>query len=161
MPTVITGTDGINQVQAGAVESGDLPAEAYQKNNILGTVSESAGVPTGAVIERGSNANGEFVRYADGTMICFRNDSRSGMVPSTRDGSWTLPSSFSTVTCISHTSAFGNFTTSGEPWNGDAYARTLFSVGSTINTYEYVWKWDGPGNANSVRISLIAVGRWY
>jgi len=26
MPTVITGTDGINQVQAGAVESGDLPA---------------------------------------------------------------------------------------------------------------------------------------
>jgi len=26
MPTVITGTDGINQVQTGAVESGDLPA---------------------------------------------------------------------------------------------------------------------------------------
>ena len=42
----------------------------YGKNNILGTVSQSAGVPTGAVIERGSNANGEYVRFADGTQIC-------------------------------------------------------------------------------------------
>ena len=38
---------------------------------ILGTVSQSGGVPTGAVIERGSNANGEYVKFADGTMICL------------------------------------------------------------------------------------------
>lgn len=31
---------------------------------IAGTVSQSGGVPTGAIIERGSNANGEYVRYA-------------------------------------------------------------------------------------------------
>lgn len=35
--------------------------------NVVGTVSQSAGLPTGSVIERGSNANGEYVRYADGT----------------------------------------------------------------------------------------------
>lgn len=44
----------------------------YTGQNILGTVSESSGMPTGAIIERGSNANGEFVRYADGTQICWR-----------------------------------------------------------------------------------------
>ena len=49
------------------------PAEVFKQSNILGTVSESGGVPTGAIIERGSNANGEFVRYADGTQICTRN----------------------------------------------------------------------------------------
>lgn len=38
---------------------------------IAGTVSQSGGVPTGAIIERGSNANGEYVRYADGTQICW------------------------------------------------------------------------------------------
>lgn len=27
-------------------------------------------MPTGAVIERGSNANGEYLRFADGTQIC-------------------------------------------------------------------------------------------
>jgi len=48
----------------------DDPAEVFKQSNILGTVSESGGVPTGAIIERGSNANGEFIKYADGTMIC-------------------------------------------------------------------------------------------
>jgi len=38
--------------------------------NLVGTVSQSGGVPTGAVVERGSNANGDYVRFADGTQIC-------------------------------------------------------------------------------------------
>ena len=50
----------------------DLTADkAYRRGNILGTVSQAAGVPTGALIERGSNGNGEYVRYADGTQICL------------------------------------------------------------------------------------------
>lgn len=44
---------------------------AYHTGNILGTVSQSGGVPTGAIIERGSNANGEYVRFADGTQECW------------------------------------------------------------------------------------------
>ncbi|HGM6895500.1 TPA: hypothetical protein ACKQDP_006126, partial [Pseudomonas aeruginosa] len=43
----------------------------YSRDSILGSVSQSSGVPTGAVIQRGSNANGEFVRFADGTQICI------------------------------------------------------------------------------------------
>ncbi|WP_445572072.1 hypothetical protein [Pseudomonas sp. E102] len=38
---------------------------------MVGTVSQSGGVPTGAIIERGSNTNGSFVKFADGTMICW------------------------------------------------------------------------------------------
>ena len=44
----------------------------YAQSTILGTVSQSAGVPTGAIIQRGSNSNGRFVRFADGTQICTR-----------------------------------------------------------------------------------------
>ena len=47
------------------------PAEVFKQSNILGTVSESGGVPTGAIIERDSNANGEYVKFADGTMLCW------------------------------------------------------------------------------------------
>lgn len=43
---------------------------AYSPGNLIGSVTESAGIPTGAVIERGSNSNGEFVKFADGTQIC-------------------------------------------------------------------------------------------
>lgn len=50
----------------------------YSRDSILGTVSQSAGVPTGAIIERGSNANGEYVRFADGTQICWNRAAASG-----------------------------------------------------------------------------------
>ena len=44
--------------------------ELFQPGNVVGPVSHSGGVPTGAVVESGSNANGSFVRWADGTQIC-------------------------------------------------------------------------------------------
>ncbi|WP_242176578.1 hypothetical protein [Pseudomonas sp. MONT-RG-20F-20-E-7-02] len=47
----------------------DGVAENATAVTILGTVSQTGGVPTGSVIERGSNANGEYVKFADGTMI--------------------------------------------------------------------------------------------
>jgi hypothetical protein len=52
------------------VESFSEWRERYSQGNIIGTVSQSSGVPTGAIIEQGSNANGEFVKFADGTMTC-------------------------------------------------------------------------------------------
>jgi hypothetical protein len=39
--------------------------------NPVGTVSQSGGIPTGAIIEFGSNSNGKFTKYADGTLICW------------------------------------------------------------------------------------------
>ncbi len=44
--------------------------ELYTQRSILGAVSQSSGIPTGGVIERGSNANGDYVKFADGTLIC-------------------------------------------------------------------------------------------
>ncbi|MDY4311221.1 hypothetical protein ABGT16_05535 [Pseudomonas asiatica] len=46
-------------------------ATGFNRENILGTVGQASGVPTGAIIQRGNNANGEYVRYADGTQICW------------------------------------------------------------------------------------------
>ena len=37
----------------------------------VGQVGFANGINTGAIIERGSNANGEYVKFADGTMICW------------------------------------------------------------------------------------------
>ena len=36
----------------------------------VGTVSQALGVPTGSVIETGTNANGTYTRFADGSQIC-------------------------------------------------------------------------------------------
>lgn len=53
----------------GATWSGWQPV--LQRETILGAVSQDAGQPTGAVIERGSNVGGDYVRFADGTQICI------------------------------------------------------------------------------------------
>ena len=46
--------------------------EIFSQASLLGPVSQVGGVPTGAVIERGSNANGEYTRFSDGTQICMQ-----------------------------------------------------------------------------------------
>lgn len=71
-------------------------ADYYRRNNILGTVSQASGVPTGAVIERGSNANGEYVRYADGTQICW--GTAPAITTPTATGSGFQSSAIATVT---------------------------------------------------------------
>lgn len=55
--------------------------DLYHQNNIVGTVSQSGGIPTGAIVQRGSNANGEFVRVADGTQICWLNQTAGFSAP--------------------------------------------------------------------------------
>lgn len=78
------------RVAAGSGDPTDLTASqvltllksagAYARDNILGTVSQASGVPTGAIVERGSNANGSYVRWADGTQICIQAYSTSAVV---------------------------------------------------------------------------------
>lgn len=69
----------------------------YGTGNLLGTVSQAAGSPTGAVIERGANANGEFVRFADGTQICTRALAGSTTAATT----WTFPAAFAVAPVVS------------------------------------------------------------
>lgn len=47
-----------------------LWTQLFTQDTILGAVSQVGGVPTGAVIESGSNSNGHYTMFADGTLIC-------------------------------------------------------------------------------------------
>lgn len=82
--------------------------ELFHQGSILGTVSESSGIPTGKVIERGSNANGEYVRFADGTQIC--TVTATAVETTTAVGSiymhvnaltWTFPATFTGTPVVS------------------------------------------------------------
>ena len=53
----------------------------YDQASAVGTVSQSGGIPTGAIIERGSNANGSYIRWADGTQICTNDDAAITTAP--------------------------------------------------------------------------------
>ena len=140
-------------------EAGDIVLEttadkAFKQSNILGTVSQSGGVPTGAIIERGSNANGEFVKYADGTMIC--TGSRSATVAAN--------SSFTAINNVTYASAFiaspsvsvGLNTNYG---NANGYGGVAVASGTNFRMYFIN---TGTQNTGTNTIgSFTAVGRWY
>jgi hypothetical protein len=136
-------------------------AGAYGKTNVLGTVSQASGVPTGAVIERGSNSNGEYVKFADGTMICtFRADgapqavisSTGSMFQAGSEITWNFPSTFIAVPMISSAVARND----AAPVMG-CYHRTVTTTATTWR----IWSSISMAAGNVKDVYLTAIGRWF
>ena len=146
----------------------------YKKSNILGTVSESGGVPTGAIIERGSNANGEFIKYADGTMICSVRDLtlpiNSGSLDNIMETAWVFPVSFIDLTNLStsmsirnNAANFVDFT----DWSStqvrermtSSYANTTMSTTSVLIGQNFDRA--VPSEATLTGVCASAIGRWF
>ncbi|HTO32073.1 MAG TPA: hypothetical protein VL202_12965 [Pararhizobium sp.] len=115
--------------------------------DILGTVSQSGGVPTGSLVEKGSNANGEYVRFSDGTQICWlRNVGITAGVAFT----WTYPAAFSATTT---TSLIGISSSS-------AASRVFGGLPGASTAVCNLWT-SSTGAEVSGGVNLMAIGRWY
>ncbi len=134
--------------------------ELFHTGNILGTVSQSAGVPTGAIIERGSNANGEYSRFADGTQICTGSVTLQPQAISTAQQIVvSLAAGFANtsyrVCSASETNPSGDQSGIGAlNYNGVYLHKTQTAI--TFSSYAY----REPLPA-AVTLSFIAFGRWY
>jgi hypothetical protein len=128
--------------------------QQYDQQNILGTVSQSGGVPTGAIIERGENGNGEYIKFADGTMICKNVLSYTAalvalgsLYANTGLELWTFPAEFAERPVVT-----ASDTGSVNVWfhcsaaTADADLR-VFSYTASITGTRY--------------IDILAVGRWF
>lgn len=122
--------------------AGTLANEYYKRSNVLGTVSQSGGVPTGAIIERGSNANGEYTRWADGTQTCT---SRAALPAA--DTLWTFPAAFTSTPTLGLAleGSLGSAVVSGVNGGASIYLRAIDKDGGTITS----------------AVHRIAFGRWY
>ena len=65
-------------------------ARIHTAGSLVGPVSQTGGVPTGAVIEQGSNATGRYMKLADGTMMTWQ-ETNLGSGIATGTGSWSNP----------------------------------------------------------------------
>ena len=119
-------------------------AEVITNLRILGGVSQTGGVATGAVIERGSNANGEYVRFADGTQRCTHSLVASAGAATT----WTFPIAFAVAPKVV----------------GTAIATVLASLvkdaasSTTAQTFSIRDKTDA---RRADTVDLVADGRWF
>ena len=143
-----------------AIGTGDL----YGRDSILGTVSETAGVPTGSIIQTGSNSDGEYTMFANGDLECTITSVRSvGFLVETdvtgllRSGhvNLTFPRAFvgslpNIQSSIIEESA--NF----KLWGGNTRDNLGLSDGSFI-----FFGAIGASATISVKVSITAKGKWY
>lgn len=142
---------------AGTVAAGNDPRlidNPYGRGNILGTVSQSGGVPTGAIIERGSNANGEYVRYADGTQICTNTrfvgpiSVATGHIFRTNTLPWVFPAPF-----VGDNIGYGGTVGGGGSWV------TATSVSETQSNTRLMSSIEN--SSTDLTLKEFAVGRWF
>jgi len=126
-------------------------ARLFHDKNIVGTVSDAGGVPSGAIIEEGSNANGQYVKFADGHQICTHKvggldvNVGFGSLYRTDVQVWTYPAAFVGAPVVypnggNNTSAWGG----GANVNSVSANAILVSVATLTNT----------------EMLLMAIGRW-
>jgi hypothetical protein len=126
----------------------------FTSANLLGGVAQSGGVPTGAVIERGANANGEFLRLADGTQVCWRAtlsapNAATGLGALFRSGdvTWTYPATFAAAPALA-------VQVTGDP---DAWA----ACGTVGPTQAVLRALSAVSKSGALTLCAIATGRWF
>ena len=141
--------------------SPDKLSKFYKRENSLGLVSQSGGVPTGAIFERGVNANGWYLKYLDGTMICGNifGGAMSVGVNYLKPPRQTFPAQFVDIPFISGAQhenhadpnygclmvGFGN--DPSNPLSKDGFSPAVVSISNST--------------AASIAIRWTAIGRWY
>jgi len=128
----------------------------YGAQNIVGLVSQAGGVPTGAIIERASNANGEYVRFADGTQICWLPSVTLSFINvSTLGFQWSYPAAFvslpASINGLRQTPPAGHRA-------GYIYSNASSQVGHTITLIDNEASWTAD---DTLIAHSFAIGRWY
>ena len=120
----------------------------------VGTVSQSGGVPTGAIIETGTNSNGTYTKFASGLLIC-EGAVAYFSVPAnsyTQCPTITFPATFATMDYAVHIRSTP--TVSSDVY-GYSYAN---SIG--LSTYSEMYR-NGASAQNIANGRYTAVGRWF
>lgn len=130
-------------------------SQVYEQASIIGTVSQLNGVPTGAIIERGSNANGEYVRFADGTQICSRSVGFPGDGPRETYVEYAWPAAFANTnyTVELTPNSYGFLVTNIKPSAklDQPISKTLSTNSSSITV----------STGGGFEVNVTATGRWY
>jgi len=137
------------------------PVIGYHSDNLLGTVSQSAGVPTGAVIEAGSNANGNYTKFADGTMICTHSVELNNISTLALYDTWTFPVVFASAPKVSHVLNQGLSSDSTLPIHLRFNPATIAPSTSTVSLRTLSGDGSNWPVGSFMNTYAIAIGRWF
>jgi hypothetical protein len=133
----------------------------YTQANVLGTVSQASGVPTGAIIETGTNANGTYTKWADGTMICSAILSLGSIAITTANGSMFVSSS-TPGAAKTYPAAFiaaPRCQITAEGSSANVFVGT--AGGGTNSATPLVYFFSPVSSSQTVSMIFNAIGRWF
>lgn len=152
---VLKKSNNLSDLADKSAARGNLQLKSAALSDIVGVVAQTGGVATGAVMESGSNSNGSFIRFADGTQICWFT---SSTVTSISVASGTFRRSGSTV--MTYPAAFTS--------NPDVTALTLSVPAAEVSfgTVAVVGLTTATlialsGATSSCYLGFTAIGRWF
>lgn len=144
----------LNHIENG-IEEVSNNLNLVQSGGLAGAFSAMPFVGTAPIVESGSNANGSWIKYADGTMICSHATTRTGVNMTSVYGSlfresgnavWGFPMVFESL-------LFANV--SGNYMCPFPYINSL-----SINSIAYRCANVTSQSAATVQLQFFAIGRW-
>lgn len=149
----VSGTDNINfsfksgnsiDTKIGNLDNLETPTT----NNLVGAIN--------SIVESGSNANGNWIKYADGTMICWKTYSFIAIFNTAWGSVYECPEQnfgATAQTFISVPTIFGN--------NGNGATAILEGISeTTVNSFGKCILFRPTSGGADVKINLLAIGRW-
>ncbi|WP_270725293.1 DUF2793 domain-containing protein [Shimia sp. Alg240-R146] len=137
----------------------------YGPGNLVGPVSQIGNVPTGAAIERGSTADGDYVKFADGTLECWATVSLAFAANSRLTVTWDFPVGFVAQPIVSGSVNATSFKDHATPNIAEIGALVFDPIGVGPSSMRVVlYRLSGTTSfdpADSTEAYVRAIGRWY
>lgn len=153
--TALSGMTTALSISQGGTGNNTGTATKLASAAILGSVAQSGGVPTGSIIERGSNVSGEYVKFADGTLIAFLNPVGNPSISANAlaaFGPYATPVNFTSNIFFVSAVAVPNA-------SNDTYG-VITSYSLSNNTVGFVFR-NGATAQTFGNIKILCVGRWF
>lgn len=155
------GTGGFSWRTVNASNTVGGPFMTYSEAGVLNV---PAGIQLSGrnIVESGTNSSGTYVRYADGTQVCYKRvgtDTITGAVvtniyASNAYGGGVFPAAFVAAPTVMATASIGSGTAAGI-WAA-SYSPSGLNEWGTYRAFSTV-----PISASGAYINLVAIGRWY
>ncbi|MFJ5538528.1 hypothetical protein [Vreelandella titanicae] len=180
--SIINLNDGIRNILLQITTDGDFRIKSddvsswvnfFNSANAVGSNSHNGTSPSGSIFQIGSNSDGTYIKYFDGTLICIRKDYNLGDPTFSGDGTWgnlyetspvdwTYPWPFISSGPSFFDGRLNNASLSGKSGPQRRGIVTVFNINSPTTAPSVRWcTLHNNQNTADVYIDLFAIGRWY
>jgi hypothetical protein len=154
--TITTGVDGKETVAIPIPGSGDTIISPSLMFNLY--IDSTGNVYSDNFIVSGSNSNGSWIKFADGTMECWHRTTKTYAITTLLDGhyynndAWTLPAQFLSSTSYS---AFA-----GARYSGKVLVVGVYPEIDTASMANFFLSANASCASGTVYLTYHAIGRW-